>query len=172
MFCCLIRAVSGNIYRGYKVEWHTGDLVLLTPYGANKKASGCYNLGHRSKRILNHELANSHRPIIYCSVVKSFWICLQRTAVSLPCSMQIFGMIKLLKSFLWSCEISGDFSLRRVSDRYPILQWLSWSHFNSSPPSAAYLRQWIGSALVKIMACRLFGAKPSKPILGYCQLDT
>ena len=32
-------------------------------------------------------------------------------------------------------------------------------------------RQWIGSALVPIMACRLFGAKPlSKPVLGY-QLD-
>ena len=28
---------------------------------------------------------------------------------------------------------------------------------NSSPPSAAYRRQWIRSALVLIMACRLFG---------------
>ena len=34
-------------------------------------------------------------------------------------------------------------------------QWV-----NSSPPSAAYTRQWIGSALVQTMACRLFGAKP------------
>ena len=43
---------------------------------------------------------------------------------------------------------------------------------NSSPPNAAYMRQWIGSALVQIMACRLFGAKPlSKPTLGYCQLN-
>ena len=34
------------------------------------------------------------------------------------------------------------------------------------------MRQQIGSALVQIMACRLFGAKPlSKPMLGYCQLD-
>ena len=42
----------------------------------------------------------------------------------------------------------------------------------SSPSNAAYMHQWIGSALVKIMACRLFGAKPlSKPMLGYCQLD-
>ena len=42
------------------------------------------------------------------------------------------------------------------------------SHWvNSCPPSAAYMHQWIGSALVKIMACRLFGAKPlSKPVLG------
>ena len=28
------------------------------------------------------------------------------------------------------------------------------------------------SALIQIMSCRLFGAKPlSKPVLGYCQLD-
>ena len=43
---------------------------------------------------------------------------------------------------------------------------------NSSPPSAGYMRQWIGSALVKIMACHLFATKPlSKPMLRYCQLD-
>ena len=44
---------------------------------------------------------------------------------------------------------------------------------NSSPPSAAYMRQWMGLVLVKIMACRLPGAKPlSKPMLGNHQLDT
>ena len=44
---------------------------------------------------------------------------------------------------------------------------------NSSPPSAAQKRQWSGSALVQIMACRLFGATPlSKLMLGYYQLDT
>ena len=44
---------------------------------------------------------------------------------------------------------------------------------NSSPPNAAHMRQWIASALVQIMACRLFGAKPlSKPMLGYCQIWT
>ena len=43
---------------------------------------------------------------------------------------------------------------------------------NSSPPSAACMRQLIGSALVQIMACRPFGAKPlSKPMLSYCQLE-
>ena len=43
---------------------------------------------------------------------------------------------------------------------------------NHLPPSAAYMRQWIGSALVQIMACRLFGAQPlPKPMLGYCQFD-
>ena len=43
---------------------------------------------------------------------------------------------------------------------------------NSSPLSVAYMRQLIGSALVQIMACRLFGAKPlSKAMLEDCQVD-
>ena len=49
---------------------------------------------------------------------------------------------------------------------------LLYFSFNSSPPSAAYMGQWIGSALVQIMVCRLFGTKPlPEPMLGYCQLD-
>ena len=40
--------------------------------------------------------------------------------------------------------------------------------FNSSPPSAVYMRQWTGSALGQIMACRLGGAEPlSEPMLEY-----
>ena len=47
----------------------------------------------------------------------------------------------------------------------PKVQWV-----NSSPISAAYMRQWIAPALLQIMDCRLFGAKPlSEPTLGYCQ---
>ena len=35
------------------------------------------------------------------------------------------------------------------------------------------MRQWIGSSLVQVMACRLFGAKPlPEPMLVYCQLDS
>ena len=46
---------------------------------------------------------------------------------------------------------------------------LSPRRVNTSPPNTAYMR--IGSALVQIMACRLFGAKPlSKPMLGYSHL--
>ena len=45
--------------------------------------------------------------------------------------------------------------------------------FNSSPPSTAYMRQWIGWALVQIMACRLDGAKPlSEPMQTYCKLHS
>ena len=57
----------------------------------------------------------------------------------------------------------------------------NWPHFNStkcmlmnsSPPSAAYMRQWTGSSLVQVVACRLFGAKPlPEPMLVYYQLDS
>ena len=43
---------------------------------------------------------------------------------------------------------------------------------NSSPPSAAYMRRWTGSAaFVQIMACRLCDTKPlSKSMLGYSQM--
>ena len=45
--------------------------------------------------------------------------------------------------------------------------------FNSSPTSDAYMGQWIGSALIQIMACRLVATKPlSNPMLGYFQLDS
>ena len=41
------------------------------------------------------------------------------------------------------------------------------------PPGAAYMRQWTGTALVQVMACRLFGVKPlPEPMLVYCQLDS
>ena len=40
---------------------------------------------------------------------------------------------------------------------------------NSSPHSAAYMRQWIGSALVQIMACRQAIILTNAGL--YCQLD-
>ena len=49
----------------------------------------------------------------------------------------------------------------------------SCTPINPFPPSAAYMRQWTGSSLVQVMACRLFGAKPlTEPMLAYCQLDS
>ena len=43
---------------------------------------------------------------------------------------------------------------------------------NSSPPSAAYIPQWTGSVLVRVMACHLFGANPlPEPELAHCKSD-
>ena len=54
--------------------------------------------------------------------------------------------------------------------RHPISILMVNCLVNSCPPSAAYIRQWTRSALVQIMACHLFGAKPlTEPILGYYQ---
>ena len=40
------------------------------------------------------------------------------------------------------------------------------------PPSAVYMRRWIGSALIRVMVSRLLGAKPlPEPVLNYNQLD-
>ena len=70
----------------------------------------------------------------------------------------------------WHCGILAVV-LSLVSE--PTLKiWVNTTHgsINSSPPRATYMRQWIKSALVQIMACRLLGAKPlSKPMLGYWQ---
>ena len=45
--------------------------------------------------------------------------------------------------------------------------------FNSTLPSATYIRQWTRSALVQVMAWCLFSAKSlPEPILTYCELDS
>ena len=45
-------------------------------------------------------------------------------------------------------------------------------YINLSPPSAAHVHQWTGSALVQVMAGHRFGAKLSpEPMLTYCQFD-
>ena len=80
---------------------------------------------------------------------------------------------------------SGDY----FTDDFAILIWIQDKfHFfgmnwytqsvavtwliNSSPPRAAYKCQWTVSALVQIMACRLYGTKPlSEPMLDHYQLD-
>ena len=47
------------------------------------------------------------------------------------------------------------------------LHWLT-----SSPPNAAYMRQWTRTSLIRVMAGRLFDPKPLlEPMLAYCQLD-
>ena len=67
----------------------------------------------------------------------------------------------------FDCMILKHISLTDIL----IISW--WTALKSSPPSAAYMRQWTGSTLVQIMASCLFGAKPlSKPMLQYCYLDT
>ena len=69
--------------------------------------------------------------------------------------------------FLWcypeqAVEQTIDFPV--IWDAMPLI-WCHWNNYgtvincytwylNSSPPSAAFMRQWTGSSLVKVMACR------------------
>ena len=53
------------------------------------------------------------------------------------------------------------------------LNTLNGMFINSFPTSAAYIRQWTGSSLDQVLACRLFGTKPlPEPIQTFCRLDS
>ena len=41
---------------------------------------------------------------------------------------------------------------------------------SSSPPSAAYMRQWTELALVQVMACRLFACSGARQVSQYDSL--
>ena len=70
-----------------------------------------------------------------------------------------------MSKFPWHSVKFPDNSLILRNFIYP------W-HFPDGYEPCAYMRQCIGSALVQIMACHLFGTKPlSKPMLGYCHLN-
>ena len=74
------------------------------------------------------------------------------------------SLIKLLGSWNQSLKLINWFTVYFL-DSFRIM-WFVLSAVKSSPPNAAYMHQWIASALVQIMVCRLFGAKPlSKPML-------
>ena len=52
---------------------------------------------------------------------------------------------------------------RKINDYihiYNKCRWVNIFSINSSLPRATYMRQWTGSALVQVKACRLFGDKP------------
>ena len=85
-----------------------------------------------------------------------------------PLNMRLWWMIsstahqrisKINANGIIFCQISPRFLLsvpfpanHGLSNHFTCRSWKP--PFNLSPYSAAYMRQWIGSALVKIMACR------------------
>ena len=97
-------------------------------------------------------------------------------------------LIKILQKFVPRDAINKKPSLIRIMawcrsrDKplsEPMMAYYYWRiyiymhHPAQSSPSDAYMRQWIWSALVQIMARRLIGTKPlTKPMLGYCPLRT
>ena len=79
------------------------------------------------------------------------------------------GTFRVFKYFVWTLILfKHNVSYDNIfSDKYIECYHIVWIKLISL--SAAYMRQWIGSALAQIMACRLFGTKAlSKPMLDYC----
>ena len=83
------------------------------------------------------------------------------------------GNLLSLKSWKKSFHVIGSFPKYWWTLKYVQRMMVTFHLFNSSPPSAAYTRQWTVSALVQLMACRPFGTKLSpKSMLAYCKLDS
>ena len=94
------------------------------------------------------------------------WLCGQES------NIRASRFYKLIVPYLWWIKMKKQVILKNgLNSGFSVWCGPVENTLNSSLPSAAYMRQWIRSALVQIMACHLFDAKPlSKPILGYCQL--
>ena len=79
--------------------------------------------------------------------------------VSYGCLLWVHCMMFVLSLEVKSC-LEYDIIIQIKKPDHVTCQMVGQILFNSSPPSAPYMRQWIRSALVQIMTCRLFGAKP------------
>ena len=120
---------------------------------------------------IDYMISHGKKQIVWSSVIISITNLILRALLSFILKNK---WIEAVNSYPLICGIIVD----RISTNHgkiwrkehlcPLLQrWI-----NSSTPSVAYMLQWIGSALVQIMACRLFGAKPlPEPMLTYCQLN-
>ena len=129
--------------------------------------------------------------MFYCDFA-GFWV----TSICFFCQTFMWGPIQnkvavflIKESLLWTLEGSTIIS---YSGKGAFLYWhqplvakegitciqsslpvAGCDLLNSSPPSATYMRQWTGSTLVQVMACRLFGAKPlPEPMRVYCWLNS
>ena len=110
------------------------------------------------------------RPIM--EIKHSFWLFINSTTSSALSSDTSHSSIisESLRKNIWS---HYHWNRNVIFDKIFITVYTQIRHFvNSDSPSATYMRQWTGSALVQIMTCRLVGAKPlPEPMLVYCQLN-
>ena len=81
--------------------------------------------------------------------------------------------VEVCRITLWGPCASGHYSVALSSMLNKILpKFVLEGPVNSSPLRAAYMHRWTESALVQVMACRLFGAKPlSEPMPAYLWFD-
>ena len=127
--------------------------------------------------------------IFKCDFLKENFCILIHISLEFYTKGQIDNTSMLVKVLDW-CQTSNKQLLESMlAKMHPVVTWYQWVHciwnrdiiccmchrqdkINSSAPRTAYMRQWTGSTLVQVMACRLFGAKPlPEPMLTFCQLD-
>ena len=104
------------------------------------------------------------------------WIPRTNDAPTIWTNDYIFINWNLRNTFQWNSIRNQRFSFKNIHIKTSSAKWwpycLGLNVLTPPSPNATYMRQWIGPALVHILACRLFGSKPlSKPMVGYCQLN-
>ena len=144
---CFTRQLAANNGVGPTLKWNSNE------QNSNKAIANEYNF------ITSAIKCNSNKTFSFIVVVSmAAW----SEFYFLNCFVQ--------KIWKWNRQIYLKINITR--------QWIIWSlcdtmcWLSSSPPNAAYMCQWIGTALIQIMAWHQFSAKTlSKPMLGYCQLE-
>ena len=135
-------------------------------------------------KVLNHMIINSsftpsssavHITKVFIIAIQiQLKFCFAIPSIPTKGSLQIF--VHDTTAHL-SCHAQNFVARRSFHGIWNVSKISHWNGFqvlyiNSSPPSASYTHQWIGLALLQIMASCLFGTKPlSEPMLGYHQLD-
>ena len=149
------------------------SLLIVGSYHPSPMSNGDAGLHHKQIECYLAITAESHTVLIRTSLLLTYWHYGNVEAESrlfFEISSAILNEVIQSTKVIWNLWKWENFGRKCFS--FFIQHCACW-WLNSSPPSAAYMRQWIGAALVQIMACRLFGANPlSKPKLGYCHLDT
>ena len=134
-----------HVYNSIKREVCQNVTAISTPFGSYL-GTGC--LTHRIKLFYSSHQQHSSSRIL------------------------TFANKYLRQSGAIEFGISCNTSFCRFSWMTNPMVTIFWRLNHPPPPCAAYMPQWIGSALVQIMACRIFGTKLlSKPLMGCCQLD-
>ena len=144
----------------FKLHWECNHIML--------KNYCCFVQSHR----FHSDICKYHyiqyiknvpvRVLLFVSLVAQMvehlaWI--GRLGVQIPLGHVTVSVSKTVSSIIHLCVENGSC--------FPCT--IDVSNVKSSPPSAVHMLPWTWSALVQIMACCLFGAKPlSKPKLGYC----
>ena len=147
----------------------------MTRYNSCREGGGCWTVAKLTVHVTVADLLfilsgcwyGQHIQIrfsqkIYCIPIQISFNCIPKRFVD--------NKSALSQMITW-CRV-GDNTLPE-----PMMLPVHWrihvsSGLNPSPPSAAYMPQFIRSALVQVITCRLFEAKPlPKPMLAYCRLD-